>query len=172
VKLQLFGGLFWGIMLLASGIILLLKYFFNLQASSGKLIFGLFVLLIGVSLLTSNFSWSNFNFNDSNTTSFSSGQSITADDGKDYSVVFGSSDYDLTKMEPGTKVSINCAFGSSTVKLPAGPVQVNANCQFGSIHLPNEEEISFGNRTYSTEGDNPVTVDLHCAFGSVTVIHQ
>jgi hypothetical protein len=166
--MRLFSGLFWGIFLLTSGVIILLKLTFNLQVSSGKLIFGFFILLIGVSMLTTNLNWNNFSSNDS-TISFSSGQQVDAQDDKEYAVVFGSSTYDLTKLEPGSHIKINCDFSSCTIKLPSGAVQVNTNSAFGNVHLPDGSNIPFGNGTYSTSGDNKVVVDVTCAFGSVTV---
>jgi hypothetical protein len=167
--MRLFSGLFWGIFLLASGVIILLKVSLNLQVSSPKLIFGLFVLMIGVSLLTSNFGWDNFNGKNSNTTAFTGGQQTMAEDGKEYYVVFGSTNYDLTDLEPGEHVKINCAFGYCKVILPAGAVQVKTSCAFGNIHLPDGSNTPFGSGAYSHPGDNGALVEITCAFGGITV---
>lgn len=167
MKLQLFNGLFWGILLLASGVIILVSLFFKLQIQTVKLIFGVFVVLIGVSLLTSNFGWGNFSLNNGNTIAFTEHREVECKEGNDYFVVFGSARYDLSKLEPGSMVRINCAFGSCTVKLPSGNYVVAANSVFGSIHLP-DGSVSFGNRIYDTGGENKINVDVGCAFGSVS----
>lgn len=167
--MRLFSGLFWGVFLLASGVIILLQVVFKLQVSSFKLIFGLFILLIGVSLLTSNFGWDNLNAGNGNTVAFSSGQQIGTEDGKEYYVVFGSANYDLSDLKPGEHVKINCAFGSCRVTLPSGAVQVKASCAFGNIHLPDGSNVPFGSGEYNSPGDNAVLVEITCAFGGMTV---
>lgn len=167
--MRLFSALFWGIFLLASGAIVLLKYVFNLQVSAGKLVFGLFILMMGISLLTSNFGWYGFNSNDGNVQSFSSGQQVTAQAGKEYTVVFGSTTYDLSDVEQGSHVKINCIFSSCRIILPSGAVQVSADSAFGNIRLPNGT-VTFGNLPYSTEGDNKSNVEISCVFGSATTV--
>lgn len=168
--MSLFSTMFWGIFLLAAGAVLLLKYAFNLHwVSGGKLIFGIFVILVGISMLTSNFRWFHFNSGDDNVSAFTSGQRVAAEDGREYSVVFGSSDVDLTDLKPGSHVKVNCIFGSSHVKLPPGPVDVTADCAFASIRMPNGS-IWFGNLPYSREGENKIRVEINCVFGSVGVV--
>lgn len=164
---SVFSVLFWGVFLLASGAILLLKYVFNLQVSAGRLIFGLFILLVGISLLTSSTGWSGFNVENGNVIAFSGGQRVAAEEGREYTVLFGSTRYDLTDLEQGSHVKIGCIFGSCQVDLPKGAVQVTADSVFGSVRLPNGT-VTFGSLPYSTEGDNKTQVDIDCVFGSVT----
>jgi hypothetical protein len=164
--MRLFSTLFWGIFLLASGAILLLKYVFNLHwVNGGKLIFGLFIVLVGISLLTGNFGWFNFNSSDENVTMFTSNRQVDAADGKEYTVLFGSGEYDLTDLPQGARVKVNCIFGSCRLKLPSGPVDVSADCAFGNVSLPNGS-ISFGNLPYIREGENKTRVEVSVAFGS------
>ena len=172
--MSIFSGLFWGIFLMAAGLIVLLKLVFNLQVSVGKLIFGMFVLLIGVSLLTNSFQWGNFKFNSANTTVFagSSDEIVVKDSNDDYSVVFGSVTYDASQLQPGQSVKIRCAFGSCKVLLPKGNVYVTATSAFGSIHLPGGKSVTFSSDTYGTDGTNAIRIDISCAFGSVTVVES
>jgi hypothetical protein len=167
-RMRLFSALFWGIFFLASGAILLLKYMFNLQVSGGKLIFGLFVLMMGISLLTSNFGWYSYNDRNDNIIAFSSNQQVNVENSKEYTLIFGSTTYDVTDLEQGSHVKINCIFGSCKVKLPAGAIQVNADSAFGNVRLPNGT-VTFGNLPYSTDGDNKTKIDIDCVFGSATV---
>jgi hypothetical protein len=168
--MRLFSVLFWGVFLLASGIAILLGLFLKLNIHAGRLIFGLFVLLVGVSLLTSNLGWDNFKLSDGNTIDFSSWEKVEAQDRNEYFVVFGSAIYDLTKLEPGAMVKINCAFGSCMLRLPSGKTRVIANSAFGTIHLP-DSSISFGTKD-KEYGSGDVTgprVEITCSFGGATV---
>lgn len=164
--MRIFSGLFWGIFLVATGVILLLKYSMNLQMSSGKIIFGLFILLVGVSLLTSNFGITRSD----NTALFSDGQVVTSQSGGDYNTVFGSNTYDLSEITPGTNIKISCAFGSARVKLPAGAYEIKANCAFGSVRMPNGTSYTFGSGNYNKTGAGEITrVEVSCAFGEVVL---
>lgn len=163
--MRLFSGLFWGVFLIASGIIFLLRYALNLQIAQGKLIFGVFVVLVGVSLLTSG-TWSSRD----NTSLFTEGRSSVSSGGGSYQSVFSSSSYDLTEVTPGSDVKINCAFGSARVKLPPGAYEVRINCAFGSVRLPNGTSYAFGNGNYSKTGTgDAIRVDVNCSFGEVVL---
>ena len=166
--MSIFGGLFWGIFLLAAGLIVMLKLFFNLQFATGKLIFGLFILMIGVSLLINNTGWGIFNGN-SNTNSFSSGQITETVSPQEYSVVFGSSTYDATSLKPGDHVKISCAFGSCKVILPQGNVYVHATSAFGNVRLPDGSNVSFSSDSYGQDGADAIQIEISCAFGSVNI---
>ena len=164
--MSFFSTLFWGIFLLAAGAVLLLKHVFNLHwIQSGKLICGIFVVLVGISILTSNFGWHTFNSGDDNVTMFTSNRQVDAADGKEYTVLFGSNEYDLTDLPQGSRIKVNCIFGSCRVKLPSGPVDVSADCAFGNVSLPNGS-VSFGNLPYMREGENKTRVELNVVFGS------
>jgi hypothetical protein len=166
----IFGGLFWGIFLLAAGFIVLMKIMLNLQVSSGKLIFGLFILLIGVSLLTSNQGWGKMNFSNGNTNVFESGQENRVSGNNEYSTVFGSGTYDASGLQAGENVKINCAFGSCRVLLPKGHVYITVSSAFGSVHLPGGNNVSFcGSKNYGTDAADSVRIEIANAFGSVDV---
>lgn len=164
----LFSFMFWGVFLLAAGIILLLKYAFNLPVASGKMIFGLFVLLVGVSLLMSNFQWKTWGDKDTEVTSFGSRELTQTQGGKSYVVVFGSGDFDATKLEPGEKVTINCIFGSCHIKLPKA-CHGTANCAFGRVGI-NDDNLYFQSKDYGEKDDSP-TVNISCVFGGITTEH-
>jgi hypothetical protein len=166
--MSIFGGLFWGVFLLAAGLIIMLKLVFNLQVSAGKLIVGLLILMIGVSLLMNSAGWSFFDKN-AKLNSFSSGQVTEIVSPNEYTVVFGSSTYDASGLKPGDTVKINCAFGSCRVILPKGDVYVTASCAFGSVRLPDGRNFSFNSSSYGKDKEGAVRVDISCAFGSINV---
>ena len=163
--MRLFSGLFWGIFLVASGAILLMRYSLNMNFSAGRLIFGLFVLLIGLSLLSSGSAWRG---SANNTTMFSDNETVSPGDGT-YQVVFASTNYDLSTAEPGSRVKLNCAFSSVKVKLPPGAVVVNSTCAFGNVAMPDGSNYPFGSGRYTRGDGTAVVVDISCAFGEVTI---
>ncbi len=165
--MRLFSGLFWGVFLVASGAILLLKYSLNLSFSGGKLIFGLLVLLIGVSMLTSGVAWKGDASH--RTTMFSDNETVAAQSNETYSVVFAETRYDLSQAQPGSRVKINCAFGSAKVQLPAGAVIVTSNCAFGNVSMPDGSNYPFGSGRYTTGQGDAVYVEVSCAFGEVSI---
>jgi hypothetical protein len=169
--MSIFGGLFWGVFLLAAGLIIMLKLVLNLQVSAGRLIFGLFIILIGVSLLFGSPGWGTWNIHENSTNLFSGGQTIKITDStdRDFSTVFGNATYDASGMQPGDHVKINCAFGSCRVLLPAGKVYVTATCAFGSVHLPDGNNFSFNSSSWGTDSSDAVRVEISCAFGSVNM---
>lgn len=167
--MRLFSPLFFGVFLLASGAIILLSHLLRYQIAVGRLIFGVFILLVGISMLTTNLGFSNLNFGSDKTVAFSSGDSVEAKRDTDYFVLFGSANYDLTGLEPGDRVKINCAFGSGKVILPEGEVRVVANGAFGTINHP-EGSNSLGYKKFGSDSDNAIVVEIMCAFGSVSVV--
>jgi hypothetical protein len=170
----IFSGLFWGIFLLSAGIIVLLKTMLNLQASSGKLIFGLFILLAGVSLLTSNQAWGKFNLESGNTMIFASSSEEVpmqaTGKSNEYNIVFGSAVYNATQLAPAQTVKVNCAFGSCRILIPKDNVYVTASSAFGNVRLPDDNNVSFRSDTYGAQNATSVRIEIHCAFGSVTVV--
>lgn len=168
--MRLFSVLFLGIFLLASGVIILLTLLFKLNIHVGRLLFGLFVLLVGISLLTSNLGWEKFQINDSNTIAFSSWENVEVKNSGEFTVLFGSASYDLTRLEPGAKVRINSVFGSCTVKLPAAKTKVTASSAFGSVNLP-DDSFSFDTKSkeYGSGSESMINVDVSTAFGSATI---
>ena len=169
--MRLFSVLFFGIFLLASGVLILLTLLLRLNVNVGRLLFGLFILLVGISLLTGSLGWEKFQIDQGNTVAFSSWEKVEVSTGGEYFVMFGSADYDLTKLEPGAKVRINSLFGSCTVRLPSARTTVRASSAFGSISLP-DDSFSFDTKEkeYGSGDGNIITVEVSAAFGSASVI--
>ena len=168
--MRLFSMLFFGIFLLASGVVILLTLLLKLNVNVGRLIFGLFMLLMGISLLTSSLGWENVHLNQGNTVAFSSWENVEVKENGEYLVLFGSASYDLSKLEPGAIVKINSLFGSCSVKLPSSKTELKASSAFGSIRLPNES-YSFDTKVleYGSGEGSIISVEVATVFGSATV---
>lgn len=167
--MSIFGGLFWGILFLAAGLVIMLKLVFNLQFSAGRMIFGVFVILVGISLLIGVPGWGSVQVDNGNVTMFSEGGQSTVTASDNYTTVFGSKTYDV-QAKPGDHVRINCAFGSCNIIVHSGNVYLKVTNVCCSISVPGGYDMPFvGTRSIGDDDPNAVTIEIAGAFGSVNV---
>lgn len=163
-----FGIIFWAAMMVLAGLVILVKHLGGFRFSSGSVIFGLFVILLGVSLLTGGWS-AGRTTHAGNHMIFSSGV-VTPDEKGEYNILFSSGTVDLRQTDCGAGgVEINVIFSSAQVLLPEGAVRIKASAVFGQVTLPDGGSVTFGDRSYETEGGDPLPVEINCVFGSVGV---
>lgn len=165
---------FWGIFLVTSGLFLILKHYFNWNIPTVRVLIGLFLISLGLSLLIGGVGYksqANIVLNEGKLTIDSSS--------KDYNIVFGQgildfSDAELGKMEK--KIELNTVFGSAEVILPKdAAVTIKANSVFSSTRLPDGTNLSFGDRTYLSDpqgkGEADFTLEINTVFGSTEIVH-
>ncbi len=95
----------------------------------------------------------------------------------EYSVIFGSSKMDLTKVEIKDKpvsIKLDVVFGGSEIKIDASkPVKISASAVFGGVSLPNGSAAAFGSSAYSTpsykEGSPAIELEVNAVFGGVEI---
>jgi len=165
---------FWGIFLISSGLFLILKHFLNWNVPTGRVLLGLFLLSMGLSVLIGG-----FGVKDSNNIIFSEGRLVgatTAD--KDYNIVFGQGVIDLTQVPADQlegKIEVNTVFASADIILPKDlSVSIKANSAFASTELPDGTTLTFGDRTYKSnpaDKSADLIIELNTVFGR-TVIKQ
>lgn len=156
--MKLFGPLFWGVFLILAGVVFLLRYLLPYQFSAWSVVAGLFVVLIGASLL-----WGSFHprqpvvFED---------VGIVKQEGSKYDLAFSSTTIDLTDKKPEDgPIDIDVAFSSVDIKLPAGAVRLSCDVAFSGVTLPDGQTMSFGERDYTLgEGATPLVVKVDGAF--------
>lgn len=187
--MRLFNGVFWSIFLILTGIIVVVKHLFRLNFITGRIIFGIFVLLIGVSLLFGgSFAFfgnhSIVNVSDKNDIIlgngyFSSDEVNTNGSNAEYNIIFGSGTLDLSEITfPGgndtRSIKVNCVFGSAEIRIPKNvQVRIKANSAFGRTELPDGSSTTFGERNY-TNTDNQqmrslLEIETNSVFGSITI---
>lgn len=162
-----FSVFFWAVMMILAGLVLLIRHLGKFQFSSWSVIFGLFVILLGISLLIGGVG-NNKVIETKDSVVFSSGV-ITPNEDGECNIIFSSGTVDLRQMEQDKKIEVNVIFSSADVLLPEGPVQVKATAAFGQVVLPEGGSVVFGDRTYATSGDDPLVVEINCVFGSASV---
>lgn len=171
----IFTGAFWGVFLIVVGVVLILNMIFGIRIPVIRILFALFLIFWGVSLLTGI----NFRGHGRNNAVFEE-KDIAADGThNEYSVVFGSSNVDLTGIRPGDavkKIEISTVFGSSVVTIdPAVPCKIKVSSAFGAARLPDGNVISFGDYTYRSDNLKADTtayllIDVSTVFGETRIV--
>ncbi len=172
MKFQLFGGAFWGILLIIGGILFILRNYVNINIPIFRILFGFLLIYWGLSVI-----FGGFVHRDSSTIVFSNATNMEINDTEnEYNIIFGSGNIDLSdfnKLKEKESVEINAIFGSANVLIPDNiPIHINSNAVFGETKIP-EKKTSFIGEINSTlndkQGIKPVNIEVNAIFGSITV---
>ena len=169
-----FSMIFWAIFLLVSGVVLLIRQFSPLNFNAFKVVLGVFVLLLGIALLTSPASSKKWSFSsDKNSSVFGQNTVYLNGSSAEHSTVFGESTVYLTDMLPGSTVEINTVFGECHVMLPAGQaIRVESSAAFGEVGTSDKtNNVNFGERNYTLEGEGePIRLKVNVVFGQINLV--
>jgi predicted membrane protein len=167
----LFGGFFWGLVLILLGITLFLNVTFHISIPIFQILFAAFFVYLGVRILTGRRRWRH------GWEHWGGDRSVDLTrSGDRHDTVFGRSDVDLTGIQPKdtTHVDVSAVFGATVVRIsPATPVKVLVSVAFGSVRLPSGNAEAFGEYTWRSPGldESKPHLVLHAAavFGSVRI---
>lgn len=160
--MKVFSSVFWAVMLILAGVLVLVNHLFNLDIKVFGVLFGVFVILLGISIITGNSGYKG----DHTVVFSSSNRHVTSED--DVNVIFSSSNVNLDDFE-GKSVEVNSIFSSVNLK-SSRPMKIKASCAFGSVQTRDGGMLSFGDRKWDIEGEGePINVEINCVFGSVKV---
>jgi hypothetical protein len=168
----LFGGMFWGFLLIILGFLLFLNVVFHINIPIFQILFALFFVYIGLRILLGRRHWHHWDH--------WSGEDRHADlagPGDRHDTVFGRNDIDLTgfHLKETTHVEVNTVFGSSSVRIDPGiPTKILARAAFGSVRLPSGNAEAFGEYVWKSPGldESKPYLALHAAavFGSIRIV--
>ncbi len=168
----LFTGTFWGIVLILFGISALLRSF-NINIPVIRIIFGLIIVYVGISILAGG---SVFTTGDNNVIFSDINIRVTDKIEDEYNIIFGNGIIDLREISPdnyGKKVEINTIFGASQILInPNTPISLEASAVFGRATAPDGSTVSFGDYSYrggSTDDNNPLKIEANAIFGSLDI---
>lgn len=160
--------LFWPIVFIFAGVVILLNSLFNLHIRLNKLIFAVILIYIGLSIMTSKKGEkSSAIFSEANTSSNKS---------RSYSYVFGSGDIDLTDIYvngENINVKTDIVFGTGCIRLKGStPAVIKIESFFASTNYMGEN-IVFGEKTVRTpsyiEGEPFLNLRVSTVFGSANI---
>jgi len=167
----LFGGFFWGLVLIVLGIVLFLNTVFHISIPIFEILVALFFVYIGIRILIGRRHWHGWDH-------WGRDRRVDlAQPGDRHDTLFGRSDVDLTHMvlkSETVHVEVSAVFGSSFVRIaPEMPVRIIATAAFGSVRLPNGNAEAFGEYVWKSPGldEGKPCLVIHAAaiFGSVRI---
>lgn len=164
---------FWGLFLILSGLFLVLKHLFNWNIPTFRVLIGLFLLSLGLSIIFGG------SFRDNSNIIFNEARLEYETGRKDYNIVFGQGiiDFGNAKAEDlGKKVEVSTVFGSSEIILPKSlTVEIKANSVFSSTGFPDNTNLSFGDRKFLSDpqgkGQPDMILEVNTVFGNTIIRH-
>lgn len=167
-------GIFWGLLLILIGFIIIIKVVFKVDIPVFRLLFALLFIYIGLRILFGG-SW--FSGKDNNYLFTEAKINTVTPDDRELKIIFAQGDIDLSGYEPRpgkNKLEISVVFASSTIKLPEGlPVSIKSDVVFGSAKLPAERSAAFGSTRYKSPGydekTDKLSIELNVVFGAAEV---
>jgi len=164
---------FYGILLLALGAIILIRYILKVDLPVFKISLGLLLIFIGVSFFM------NSSEKDSEVNVIFSNKMIQAmNPEQNYTLLFARGTVDLAKLPPRSgaqKIKINTIFSSGTILIASQvPTLVKMNSAFSVAEMPDSSKISLGNCKYTTASYKKelpsVEVEAKVVFGQLKIL--
>lgn len=171
--MKFFREYFWGVFLIFSGVVILLKLKTNLNISAIRVIGGFFFVYLGLSIMLGGFSVR------------TEKDLIFADDkikpielNREYNIVFSNGVIDLSdiNLDTSKSVDINCVFGKGTVYISRDtPVLFKGNAAFANLTTPDGHNIYFGdyNFGYNFKLDvNYLHINANSVFAKLDIVYK
>jgi predicted membrane protein len=173
----LFGGVFWGIVLVLLGLSIIVRIVFNIHFPFFRILFALIIIYFGLKVLLGGFGVrapkNTIFFNESNVSAFNPNND-------DYNIVFGKGTIDLTNFqvsEKNSRVYVKTAFGAGTIKISSKvPTLIKVTSAFSDARMPDGNAIAFGKYVYKNKSYHDsaacLKVNAKVIFGSLDIIEQ
>lgn len=169
-------GVFWGAVVILLGISILLRTIFHIHLPIVRVLFGVFLLYMGIRIIAGGFWRGGWGYN-GNSTVFGNANMKYDSDKRDYSIVFGNGTIDLSNIRSvidDRTVEVNVVFGNGTVRVnDTIPVIVRSTTAFGNTVMPDRNGAAFGEMQYTSPsyvaGQPHLTIETNCVFGKITV---
>ncbi len=175
MRIEIFNGTFWGIVLIILGILLIVKYIFNVQFPVFRILIAVLFIYLGIRILLGNCCGYRSNSCD-NSAAFTEKEFSYNANQNNYNCVFGSSSLDLSELQitANKTIDVSVVFGEFRVKLNKDQnIEIISNTAFGSTDLPYENVGGFGSKTFRTPKFNEslphLTIRTNVAFGSMKI---
>ncbi len=172
----IFSGVFWGAIIVIIGISIILNVIFGIHIPLFRIVFALFLIWLGITLLTGGSFWSK----DKNKVIFEEKRIDAIKKGNRYDVIFGKGVIDLSNVvleEKVFKVEINTVFASNTIEIDSMmPAKIIVNSVFAGARMPDGNTIAFGQYTYKSdslkEDTSYLQVQANVVFGGLQIINK
>jgi predicted membrane protein len=169
-----FSSAFWGTTIIFVGIAMLLRNFFNYDIPVFTIIAAGFLIFLGIRMIAGNV----VGRNEGNSTMFSDHKMGFVPGQNKYSVLFGSSDLDLSKIDISENklVEVSCVFGEFKIAVSRDAnLQIFSSAAFGNFTSPAQTSNAFGSLDYRSPGFDAtkpsLTIRAEVVFGNVKVFY-
>lgn len=167
-----FNSMFWGIVILVIGVLLIVDYYADLHISIIRMIFAILFIYAGIML-----TFGRSLFKSKGSIIFSDASYKIDNPEKEYSIVFSSGKLDLSEVSQQAKsVKVNVAFGEGRVLVDSKrPVKIKLSSAFGEGILPDGSSVNFGTNYYESKGEsaeNLLIIDANVAFGELVISNK
>ena len=179
-------NMFWAILFIAVGVILLIQTVFNIELPIVRILIGLLLIYMGFKMITKPSSPGIISLkvnkisSDTETIFTQNEMKAKTSDGsthRKFSTVFGSSNLDLRGLTPedlAQEIKIENAFGRTLVKTDNTiPIKANVDTGFASVSIRGQKTGNFGDSLLQTtdySSDKPAyKLNINAAFGEVIV---
>lgn len=180
--------MFWGILLLVVGLLIIIQHVFNINLPIIKILFGVLLIYFGLKLIFGSFGVKISGFK--NTSISSDTEAVFAesefkitnsDDGQintKYTTAFGNSRLDLTSINPNDlqePIKITNAFGRTRIKTnPDHAILAKISVGFGTVKIRGQKlgslgEIEYKSDNLSTNANPPLRLEIDNAFGDIEI---
>ncbi|MBI9101699.1 MAG: hypothetical protein JEY99_04750 [Spirochaetales bacterium] len=172
----LFGGLFWGVLLILFGISVIVKTVFHIDLHLGRVFFAAIVILFGISLLTGRGMFRSHVYREKSgvTTIFSSDEFENGPIQRQYNIIFGKDVIDLRAWDPEKdpiNIEVSVIFGSAELLLPRDTqTTLKGTTIFGASNYPDGNTAAFGEKTFRQDGSrggHSLYIEANTIFGSL-----
>ena len=172
MKIELFSGLFWGILLMIGGILFIVRNYVNVNIPIFRILFGLLLIYWGLSII-----FGGFVHTDSHSAVFSGNKTLKlTEDNNEYNIIFGSGEIDLTDynmLMRMKRIEVNAIFGQAIVTVPDNvTIKLDANAVFGEAKTPKKKSVFIGENKgviNEMQGTEQIEMEVNAIFGSVEV---
>jgi hypothetical protein len=167
----LIDGIFWGVLFIALGVWIVLRHTLPFHFPVIRLLVAVLFVYVGIRVLVHG------PFAGRHEPFFERHQKYTVGWDRNYNIVFGSGDVDLSEVTLGSssvRTEVNVVFGRGVLRInPALPVRIDMSAAFASVEAPDGRSVSFGDTVYTTASyrDGAAALDVRAVavFGRLVV---
>jgi len=176
---MIYSKIFWGVLIILFGASIIFNAVFKFNFPFFKVFIALIIIFFGFRMLFGSFGIHQ-KINKSEHSSIFSANKVkleSLDDDVEFNSVFGSQEIDLSNLvvaNNSSEIELNAVFGSIKLILPKDVnVKLKANSAFGSVRLPDGEEVNFGDvrKTIDRDlnSDKMISIEVNAVFGSAHI---
>lgn len=179
--------MFWGILLLVVGLLIIIQHVFNINLPIIKILVGVFLIYLGLKMIFGSFGVKISGFGDARITTdtevvfseseFKINKTETGELNTKFTTAFGNSKLDLINIDPKElkqPIQITNAFGRTTIKTnPEHAILAKISVGFGSVKIRGQKLGALGDIEYKSdnfaENPNVLRLEIENAFGDILV---